>query len=68
MIYYIENTIDEIHKTIQGYFETLDRAIEVCTKYCSDWFREKGTGEIYEVYMGLHEKPRLVWKDGKRLS
>lgn len=68
MIYFIQNTIDEWHSTINGYFETLDRAIEVCSKECEDWFCQKGTGEIYEVCFGLHAQPRLVWKNGVRLN
>lgn len=68
MIYYIQNTIDERRSKIQGYFDNLERAIEVCKAECSDWFREKGSGEIYEVAFGLNIKPRLVWKDGKRIS
>lgn len=38
MIYYIENTIDEWHSLIKGYFETLDDAIKAIAE-CSDWFR-----------------------------
>lgn len=68
MIYYIQNTIDECHSKISGYFETLDRAIEVCEKNCSDWLVEKGTGEIYEIYFGLNQTPRLVWKNGQRMN
>lgn len=68
MVYYIQNTIDEWHSKIQGYFDTLERAIEICTAHCQDWFGQEGSGEIYEVCFGLHEKPRLVWKDGKRID
>ena len=68
MFYYIQNTIDERRSKIQGYFATLDRAIDVCKTSCSDWFNEVGTGEIYEVVYGLNVKPRLVWKNGKYID
>ena len=67
MIYYIENTIDEWHSTIRGYFETLDDAIKAIAE-CSDWFREKGTGEIYKVGFGLNHKRKLVWKNGEYIN
>ena len=64
MIYYIQNTIDEWHSAIKGYFPTIEEAVEAAAK-CADWFREDGTGEIYEVGFGLNAKRKLVWKDGK---
>lgn len=68
MIYYIQNTIDYRNKKIQGYFGSLERAIEICKNNCSDFLKELGSGEIYEVPLGFNITPRLVWKDGKRIS
>lgn len=62
MIFYIENTIDERHVTISGYFPTLEAAKEGL-KECADWFRPKGTGTIYKVDFGLHKHPELVSRE-----
>lgn len=61
-IYYIHNTIDEIHSTISGYFETEDEAREGL-KSCADWFRPNDTGRIYFQEFGLHGKRTLVYEN-----
>jgi hypothetical protein len=60
-IYYIENTINEFASSIQGYFTSLDDAMEAL-KSCSDWYRSEGTGEIYFTEFGLNGKTTLVYK------
>lgn len=64
MIYYIENTVSEYSSSIQGYFPTIESAIEAIAE-CADWWMPKGTGRIYETDFGLHAKKKLVWRDGK---
>ena len=59
-IYYIENTIDEIHTKITGYFKSFDEAKEAL-KECSNWYRPEGTGSIYEVEFGLGNRPKRVY-------
>lgn len=61
-LFYIENTINEIHSNRSGYFKTLDEAKEAL-KECCDWFRPKGTGRIYYVEFGLNKKRTLVYKN-----
>lgn len=61
-IFYIKNTVDEIHTSISGYFETIDDAKEGL-KDCSDWFRPKGTGRIYSVEFGLNKEPKLEYEN-----
>lgn len=61
-IYYIENTVDEWHTEISGYFATLDKAKEAL-KDCRDWYRPQGTGRIYEVGFGLGKRPKLVYEN-----
>ncbi len=61
-IYYIENTIDEWHTDIQGYFHTLDDAKEAL-KDCADWCRPKGTGKIYSIKFGLDQNPKLEYEN-----
>lgn len=60
-LYYIENTVDEWHTKISGYFATLDNAKEAL-KDCFDWYRPHGTGRIYEVELGLGHQPKLVYQ------
>ena len=63
-IYYIENNVDErgTH-VIMGYYSTLEKAKEAL-KDCCDWYRSKGTGEIYEVELDAkHQYPELVYKN-----
>ena len=60
-IYYIENTVDEYHTQINGYFPTLDEAKEKLND-CCDWYRPKGTGRIYMVAFGLYPNPELVYE------
>ena len=52
MLYYIENTIDERASSIQGYFPTIESAIEAIAE-CADWWMPKGTGKIYETVVDL---------------
>ena len=54
-IYFIVNTIDEIHTRISGYFMTEDEAREGI-KNCADWFRPNGTGTIYFQEFGINGK------------
>lgn len=61
-IYYIENSINEFASSIQGYFTSLDDAMEAL-KSCSDWYRPKGTGKIYFTEFGLKGKTTLVYKN-----
>lgn len=67
MIYYIENTIDERRTKIMGYFPTIEEAVDAMSE-CSDWFNERGTGEIYETDFGLGVKKKLVWKNGSFIN
>lgn len=60
-IYFIENTINEIATKVNGYFPTLDDAKEAL-KECSNWFRPKGTGNIYFQKFGLNEPKKLVYQ------
>lgn len=60
-IYYIENTIDEYHSIIVGYFATFDEAKDAL-KDCCDWYRPNGTGRIYEIEFGLDKQPKLVFE------
>ena len=59
-IYLIENTVDERQVKVSGYFKTYDQAYEAL-KECSDWWREKGTGQIWEVSFGLHALRKKVY-------
>lgn len=54
-IYYIVNTISEITTRVSGYFPTYEEAFEALKK-CSNWWQQKGTGEIWESEFGLHGK------------
>ena len=60
-VYYIENTIDEIHTKISGYFKTFGEAMDGL-KDCADWFRDNGTGKIYFQEYGFHSRRRLVYE------
>lgn len=60
-IYYIENTIDEIHTKISGYFKTFGEARDGLND-CADWFRDNGTGKIYFQEYGFGKRPRLVYE------
>lgn len=60
-IYFIENTINEIATAVKGYFSTLDDAKEAL-KECSNWYRPKGTGNIYFREFGLNKPNKLVYK------
>ena len=61
-IYYIENTVDEWHSSIQGYFTSKEEAIEAL-KNCCDWFRPNGTGKIYFKKFGLKQLPQLIYEN-----
>lgn len=58
-IYYIENTIDEFHTKIKGYFKSFDEAKEALEK-CSNWYRPEGT--IYVVEFGLGKRPEKLYE------
>ena len=60
VIFYIENIVDERRSTISGYFKTFNEALEGI-KECSDWFREKGTGEIFMKGFGLNSHKQQVY-------
>lgn len=60
-IYYIENSINERHTTVSGYFMSLDEAKEAL-KQCSDWYRDYGTGRIYKIHTGLNRRPELIFE------
>lgn len=60
VIFYIENSVDERRSAITGYFKTLNEALEGI-KECSDWYREKGTGEIYMKGFGLNSHIQQVY-------
>lgn len=63
--YYIKNSVDEYHSEPSVYTETLEEAKEAI-KYCEDWYRPMGTGEIYfqpvefEVVELTHEPDRFL--------
>ena len=61
VIFYIENTYDEFHTRIRGYFKTFEDALQSLAK-CSDWYRDKGTGRIYMMELGLDKHPFLMHK------
>ena len=63
-VYYIENTVDEWHTSISGYFETEEEAREAL-KQCADWYRPKGTGTIYFKEFGLGGKRKVVYSSDK---
>lgn len=44
--YYIQNSISEFTSVPSVYTGTLEEAKEAI-KYCGDWYRPRGTGEIY---------------------
>lgn len=58
-IYYIQ-TYGEFRSYIEGYYSTLEKAKENMCHF-GDWYRAKGTGEIYEVTLDTNET-RLVYK------
>jgi hypothetical protein len=60
-IYFIENTVDEWHTRIAGYFLSLEEAKEAL-KECSDWYRSKGTGTIYFKEFGLGKTTKKVYQ------
>lgn len=59
-IYLIENSVDEYSSKVSGYFKTYDQAYEAL-KECADWWRGKGTGQIWEVSFGLHAQRKKVY-------
>lgn len=60
VLFYIENSVDECHSKIKGYFNTLNEAMEAI-KECSDWYRENGTGEIWMTGFGLKSHKQQVY-------
>lgn len=61
-IYYIENTVNEWHSTIRGYFATEEEAREAL-KSCCDWYRPNGTGRIYFQPFGLNQPRQLIYEN-----
>ena len=61
-IYYIVNTIDEWRTSISGYFTTEDEAKDALNK-CADWWRPKGTGEIWFQEFGVGAKKTMIFKN-----
>lgn len=60
-IYVIINTINEYSTTESGYFLSLGDAVDAIKK-CCDWYRSNGTGKIYRITPGLHNRRTLVWE------
>lgn len=60
-IFYIENSVDEWHDSIKGYFTDLESA-KAALPECADWYRPNGTGKIYFQKFGLDEKPTIVFE------
>ena len=58
-IYYIYTTDNEWRGSIKGYYSSLEKAKEAICHH-SNWWRPKGTGEIYELTLDTNEK-RLVY-------
>lgn len=61
-IYYIENTIDEWHSAIKGYFATEEEA-RLALEKCYDWYRPDGTGKIYFQPCGLNSRRQLIYEN-----
>lgn len=47
-IYYIKTSDNEWSRSIKGYYSTLEKAKEAIL-HENDWYRENGTGQIYEL-------------------
>jgi hypothetical protein len=61
-IYYISTSDNEYNCSIKGYYSTLEKAKENMCHF-SDWYRNYGTGEIYEITLDTNEiTKRLVYK------
>lgn len=60
-IYFIENTIDEYHTDISGYFPTEQEAMEALKK-CCNWYSQEGTGTIYHQEFGLGGKLTKIYE------
>ena len=60
-IYLIENSIDERRCRVSGYFKTYDEAYEALKK-CSAWWMPNGSGQIYEVSLGLNGERKIVYE------
>ena len=62
-IYYILNTVSEFDAEIRGYYSSLEKA-EEALKDCSDWYRSKGKGRIYEVELDSKDRDhKLVYEN-----
>ena len=60
-IYYIETTDNEWSSSIKGYYSTLEKAKQAL-QHEGNWYRPKGTGEIYELTLDTN-KCRLVYEN-----
>ena len=59
-IYLIENSVNGCKNRVSGYFKTYDDAYEALKK-CSDWWMPNGSGQIYEVSLGLDGERKMVY-------
>ena len=59
-VWYIKNYVDEYNQRITSYYPTLREAIEGLME-SSNWFEDKGTGEIYFHEYGINGKDYLVF-------
>ena len=60
-VFYINNTFNETQSRTVGYFGKFESAI-VALQECNDWYRDKGTGEIWFRPYGINRKEVLVFK------
>ena len=60
-IYYIETTDSEWSHSVKGFYSSLDKAKENMCHF-SDWYRNKGTGKIYELTLDINEH-KLVYQN-----
>lgn len=67
--YYIENSVSEFSSSKHCFVDTLEEA-KKAMKYCGDWYRERGTGEIYFQPTGVEvvqqSSTSLEWDEKKR--
>ena len=59
-VWHIKNYVDEYNQRITSYYPTLREAIEGLME-SSNWFEDKGTGEIYFHEYGINGKDYLVF-------
>ena len=60
-VFFIENTINETRCKVSAYFGSSRDALAGLSE-CADWFRPKGTGEIYFQPYGIGKHPIFVMK------